>query len=321
MYVSCLGCGCRLQMPSNAPAVSCPRCTMVTPIADPRARASASAAAAAQLPPQASSAAMLAPRASAASAQSEDQAIEEAIRRSLGQAPDPTAPNAGQTPSPPAPQLPSSGSAGAGVVDDTDRAVAVSAVSDVTGCDADVAAFLLEANGWQVEAAVNQFLENGMGADMPDAAAAASSPLAEPPSAEPPAPTSESLFVPTPLAVILDGESAPANPDAPAAIPLADVLPDAAPTSQDLPGVPAVVAHPAGPHAVSDLLGLSDQPANDATRQSGGAVDDLLGIFEPAPLPSSKDDQVSEASSNRRHSPECCTATATHGGEGGSAAL
>jgi predicted RNA-binding Zn-ribbon protein involved in translation (DUF1610 family) len=40
IYVSCVACGCRLQMPAHAPTVACPRCTMVTQAADPRAKAS-----------------------------------------------------------------------------------------------------------------------------------------------------------------------------------------------------------------------------------------------------------------------------------------
>jgi len=42
IYVSCVACGCRMQMPAHTPAVACPRCTMVTQAADPRAKASIS---------------------------------------------------------------------------------------------------------------------------------------------------------------------------------------------------------------------------------------------------------------------------------------
>ena len=49
---------------------------------------------------------------------------------------------------------------------ETEKALAVSAVSDITGCDAEVALFLLETNAWTVEAAVNQYLESGMGAEI-----------------------------------------------------------------------------------------------------------------------------------------------------------
>jgi LSD1 subclass zinc finger protein len=83
IHVSCLGCGCRLQMPANAPAVSCPRCTFVTQAADPRAKASALPYAPSSMPqPQPAHAPDGRAR---ASAQTEEAAIEEAIRRSLGQ--------------------------------------------------------------------------------------------------------------------------------------------------------------------------------------------------------------------------------------------
>ena len=83
IYVSCVACGCRLQMPAHAPSVACPRCTMVTQAADPRAKASFSpnAPSSIQQPQPA-----LAPEGlQRASAQTEEAAIEEAIRRSLGQ--------------------------------------------------------------------------------------------------------------------------------------------------------------------------------------------------------------------------------------------
>ena len=47
----------------------------------------------------------------------------------------------------------------------TARAVAISSVSDVTGCDPNVAITLLEASDWCVEAAVNQYLQSDMGID------------------------------------------------------------------------------------------------------------------------------------------------------------
>jgi len=86
MQVSCLGCGCRLQMPANAPAVTCPRCTMVTPASDPRANASSSPYALSMEGPT-NLQALLPTGASSVShnAGSEEQAIHEAIRRSLGQ--------------------------------------------------------------------------------------------------------------------------------------------------------------------------------------------------------------------------------------------
>ena len=48
----------------------------------------------------------------------------------------------------------------------TERVMAISAVTDVTGCEPDVARLLLEASEWQVEAAVAQFLDNNMGEDV-----------------------------------------------------------------------------------------------------------------------------------------------------------
>ena len=45
----------------------------------------------------------------------------------------------------------------------TERVMAISTVKDVTGCEPDVAKQLLEANQWQVEAAVDQFLDGSMG--------------------------------------------------------------------------------------------------------------------------------------------------------------
>ena len=41
--------------------------------------------------------------------------------------------------------------------------MAISVMTDVTGCEPDVARLLLEANQWQVEAAVDQFLDGSMG--------------------------------------------------------------------------------------------------------------------------------------------------------------
>jgi hypothetical protein len=51
-------------------------------------------------------------------------------------------------------------------MDETKKAIAVSSVSDITGCDGEVAVFLLEVNRWNVESAVNHFLESGMGTEM-----------------------------------------------------------------------------------------------------------------------------------------------------------
>ena len=83
IYVSCVACGCRLQMPAHAPAVACPRCTMVTQAADPRAKASFSPDVPSSIQqPQPAHAPEGLQR---ASAQTEEAAIEEAIRRSLGQ--------------------------------------------------------------------------------------------------------------------------------------------------------------------------------------------------------------------------------------------
>jgi len=59
----------------------------------------------------------------------------------------------------PSASTPATGDAGA----QAERVRAISAVAEVTGCEPDVAKLLLEANQWQVEAAVAQFLDSCMG--------------------------------------------------------------------------------------------------------------------------------------------------------------
>ena len=271
---------------------------MITQAADPRANASSSAIAAPQHPqPPVSSA--VPPSAALpntrVSAQSEDKAIEEAIRRSLGHVPTPVVSEASQERSQGLP-VPPAGMAGSSVVDDTERAVAVSAVSDITGCDADVAVFLLEANRWQVEAAVNQFLETGMGADMPDAAVP---PTTASKSADAHGPTSEPLFIPTPLAEILDDDES-TNASTRIPIPVAYAQHESASASRT-ENEPTALATPQGMHAAANLLDL-DPPVHDANVEKEGALhgatpapsaaDDLLGIFAPSPPSMANDREV-----------------------------
>merc|ERR1719478_403140 len=284
--ISCVGCRCTLEMPGNAPAVSCPRCSMVMQVLDPRANAST-----AQVRPQAPGAVNPVYGQQGVEA-SEEAMIQEAIRISLGQAPadsnqahahsagTPGGSGSGSVPGQADKTI--SGGNAKPLMGETEKALAVSAVSDITGCDAEVALFLLETNAWTVEAAVNQYLESGMGAEITDTFGAQSSETALAPnpalpssSLSPPG-DAPCLFVPVSLDDLLTEK--PPVPNSTSALPSL-----AANSLLDLDGTPpeATVATP-GSAASLDIFHDSPQVQMPASNLQAVALPEAAPAREPA---------------------------------------
>ena len=165
---------------------------------------------------------------------------------------------------------------------ETEKALAVSAVSDITGCDAEVALFLLETNAWTVEAAVNQYLESGMGAEITDTFGAQSSETALAPnpalpssSLSPPG-DAPCLFVPVSLDDLLTEK--PPVPNSTSALPSL-----AANSLLDLDGTPpeATVATP-GSAASLDIFHDSPQVQMPASNLQAVALPEAAPAREPA---------------------------------------
>ena len=144
---------------------------------------------------------------------------------------------------------------------ETEKALAVSAVSDITGCDAEVALFLLETNAWTVEAAVNQYLESGMGAEITDTFGAQSSETALAPNSALPSSSSSSL---------------PPPGDAPCLfvpVTLDDLLTEKPPVPDSTSTLPSLAA--------TSLLDLDDTPPEATVATPGSAAS--LDVFRDSP--------------------------------------
>ena len=144
---------------------------------------------------------------------------------------------------------------------ETEKALAVSAVSDITGCDAEVALFLLETNAWTVEAAVNQYLESGMGAEITDTFGAQSSETALAPNSALPSSLSSSL---------------PPPGDAPCLfvpVSLDDLLTEKPPVPDSTSTLPSLAA--------TSLLDLDDTPPEATVATPGSAAS--LDVFRDSP--------------------------------------